>query len=325
LRSRWIRRCRCASRDGIGGAKQLRFSSLFVTRFATRFFLFGDNVIQGDIVMKTKQYVFACIMCALAITSCVSTKETYGRAGSDNKTLIYQLTWDGNNVKGSLFVNEFLIAGLSGAQGFGTAPLNVLLVGDNEVRVELKKADTSKASHFKFGVSQFIHGDVAATTDRGNLLSVEKKDNDFSGSKNVKISRKFTSSLNFNSRFIGTETVKEKEVIDYAKKIYGLVKKKDAAGLEKEFAVKIEDYTKAFPVHTYGEFKSSLLSELLEGSLEKVNPGRLRAKKTGPGGNTWHVVEGDKELIRKKSSGSSSISEMTIYIGVVNGALKVIR
>jgi hypothetical protein len=56
-----------------------------------------------------------------------------------------------------------------------------------------------------------------------------------------------------------------------------------------------------------------------------VNPGRLRAKKTGPGGNTWHVVEGDKELIRKKSSGSSSISEMTIYIGVVNGALKVIR
>ncbi len=276
-------------------------------------------------MMRAKQCVVVCIMCALVLASCFSAKETYGKAGSDNKMVIYQVVWNGDNVKGNLFVNDFLIASLSGTQGFGTAPLNVWLVGENEVRVELKKADTSKASHFKFGVSQFIHGDVAATTDRGNLLSVEKKDKDFSGSKNVKISRKFTSSLNFSSRFIGTETMKEKEVIDYAKKIYGLVKKKDAAGLEKEFAVKIEDYTKAFPVHTYGEFKSSLLGELLEGTLEKVNPGRLRAKKTGPGGNTWHVVEGDKELIRKKSPGDSSISEMAIYIGVVNGALKVIR
>lgn len=275
--------------------------------------------------MRTAQHVFACIICALALTLCFSAKEAYGDAGSDNKTAIYQVVWDGDNVKGNIFVNEFLIASLDGAQGFGTAPLNVWLVGDNEVRVELKKADTSKASHFKLGVSQFIHGDVAATTDRGNLLSVEKKDKDFSGSKNVEISGKFISSLNFSSRFLGTETVKEKKVIDYAKKIYALVKKKDAASLEKEFAVKIEDYAKAFPVHTYNEFKSSLLNELCEGTLEKMNPGRLRAKKTGPRGNTWHVVEGDKELIRKKSSGGGFSSDMTIYIGVVNGALKVIR
>lgn len=275
--------------------------------------------------MQIKHNIFACIISALVLLAGFSAKEIYGKIGSKNMVKIYQLTWNGDNVAGSLYVNEFLIASFKGSQEAGTAPLNVWLIGDNEIRAEVKKANKSEESYFSFGVSELLSGDNASTSDRGNLVSVEKKGRDFAGSEVNKIIKKFKSSINFGSRFIGTSPVNEKEVIEYAKKIYNIIKNKDTAGIHKEFAIKIEDYSKAFSNdNVYDQVKASLVDSLFNaGRLEKINPDKLVAKKTGPKGNTWHVVEGDRELIRHKSSDGTS--EMAIYIGVINGALKVIR
>ena len=275
--------------------------------------------------MQIKHNIFAFIINALVLLTGFSVQEIYGMKGSKNMVKIYQLTWNGDNVAGSLYVNEFLIASFKGSQEAGTAPLNVWLIGDNEIRAEVKKANKSDESYFSFGVSELQSGNISSTSDRGNLVSIEKKDKDFAGSEVNKIIKKFKSSINFSSRFIGTGTVNEKEVIEYAKKIYNIIKNKDTAGIHKEFAVKIEDYSKAFSNdNVYDKVKDSLVESLFSaGRLEKINPDKLIAKKTGPKGNTWHVVEGNNELIRHKSPDGTS--EMAIYIGVVNGELKVIR
>ncbi len=275
--------------------------------------------------MLTRHNIFACIISTLVFLAGINSIEIYGKKGSNNMVKIYQLTWNSDNVTGNLFVNEFLIANFTGSQDTGTAPLNVWLIGDNEIRVELKKANKSEESYFSFGVSELQSGDTASTSDRGNLVSFEKTDKDFKGLEVNKIIKKFKSSINFGSRFIGTGTANEKEVVEYAKKIYNIIKNKDSLGVNKEFTVKIEDYSKAFSNdNVYDQVKTSLVDSLFNaGRLEKINPDKLVAKKTGPKGNTWHVVEGDRELIRHKSSDGTS--EMAIYIGVVNGALKVIR
>lgn len=275
--------------------------------------------------MQIKHNIFVIIISTFVLLAGFSMQEIYGKKGSNNMVKIYQFTWNGYNISGSLYVNEFLMASFAGSQETGTAPLNVWLIGDNEIRAEVKKTNKSEESYFSFGVSELQSGDAASTSDRGKLVSIEKKDRDFAGLEVNKIIKKFKSSINFNGRFSGTGKANEKEVIEYAKKIYNIIKNKDRAGLGREFAVKIEDYSKAFSNdNVYDQVKDSLAESLFStGRLEKINPDKLIAKKTGPKGNTWHVFEGNNELIRHKSPDGSS--EMAIYIGVVNGELKVIR
>jgi hypothetical protein len=62
----------------------------------------------------------------------------------------------------------------------------------------------------------------------------------------------------------------------------------------------------------------------LTGKLAKINPDMLKAKKTGPNNKLWQVFEGHKELIRITSK-DGSLNEMSIYIGMIDGKLQVVR
>jgi hypothetical protein len=137
--------------------------------------------------------------------------------------------------------------------------------------------------------------------------------------------KKFSSDLDFSRNLSGSGNVGEKEVIEYAKRIYGLFKAKNAAAIQKEFTVRISDYAKAYSSENVAaQFKSYLKNDLLKGKLARINPQRLKAKKTGPNNKLWQVFEGDKELLRITSS-DGSLMEMSIYIGMVDGKLQVVR
>jgi len=249
--------------------------------------------------------------------------------GSDavaaEKGIIYQATWQSDNVKGELYVNGFIIEGFQGSQSAGGFPLNPLLIGKNEIWAKVRKADTSKPAHLSFGVSKLRQGDMSATNERGNLVSAELRDDYFKGTGIMTMGKKFSSDLDFSRNLSGSGNVGEKEVIEYAKRIYGLFKAKNAAAIQKEFTVRISDYAKAYSSENVAaQFKSYLKNDLLKGKLARINPQRLKAKKTGPNNKLWQVFEGDKELLRITSS-DGSLMEMSIYIGMVDGKLQVVR
>ena len=58
--------------------------------------------------------------------------------------------------------------------------------------------------------------------------------------------------------------------------------------------------------------------------LEKLNPAALRAVAVGPTKNIWHVFNGNDQLIKEKSSDGST-SELAVYIGLLDGKLKIVR
>ncbi len=271
----------------------------------------------------SKLIIFTCIVFLMAAAFGAGEKELQGKEG---KVKIYQMTWESDNVSGSLYVNGFLINTFKGTQDTGTAPLNVWLAGNNEVTAELKKAKGTEEARISIGLSGMYRGDVGSTSRPGSLFAINKKNSDFAGSKTVKINQKFKSSIDFTARFNGKGAAMEKDIIEYAKKVHNIIKKKDKAGIAREFAPKIEDYAKSFSNEdVYDEVKNSLIENLTGGSdkLTDIKPGNLKAVKAGPGSGTWHVVEGGKELIRFTSPQGSS--ELPIYIGTVNGSLKVIR
>ncbi|MFH0976518.1 MAG: hypothetical protein V1874_12120 [Spirochaetota bacterium] len=271
----------------------------------------------------TKLIIFTCIIFVMAAVYGAGEKESHGKAG---KVKIYQMTWESDNVSGSLYVNGFLINTFKGTQDTGTAPLNVWLAGNNEFTAELKKAKGTEEARISIGLSEMYRGEVGSTSSSGSVFTIEKKNADFVGSKTVKISRKFKSSIDFTGRFNGKGAAGEKDIIEYAKKVHNIIKKKDKAGIAREFAPKIEDYAKSFSNEdVYDEVKNSLIENLTGGSdkLADINPGSLKAIKAGTGSGTWHVVEGGKELIRFTSPQGSS--DLPVYIGTVNGSLKVIR
>jgi hypothetical protein len=246
-------------------------------------------------------------------------------AQAEPKNMIYQAMWQSDNVRGELYVNGFLIDVLNGPQSFGAAPLNPLLIGKNEIWATVRKADTSEPAYLSFGVSKLPQGDVAATNERGNVVSMELKDDNFKGAEITTMGEKFESALDFSKNLSGTGDVSEKDVIEYAKKIYDLFKAKDAQGIQKEFKVKISDYAKAYSSDSIAaEFASYLTEDLLRGKLAKINPQNLQAKKSGPNNKLWQVFEGDEELIRITSADGSQ-GTLGMYIGIVDGKLQVVR
>ncbi len=272
-----------------------------------------------------KSHVFRIVLLLIALASFFIAQVVSVNAEADPKNTIYQAMWESDNINGELYVNGFIITGFKGSQSFGTSPLNPFLIGKNEIWAKVRKADTSKPAHLSFGISKLGKGDVAATNDHGNLLSTELRDDYFKGTGVMTMGKKFESTLNFNRNLSGTENVKEKEVIEYAKQIYELFKAKNAAGIQKEFEVKISDYSKAYSTDIIAaEFESYLKNDLLLGKLSKINPNKLKAKKTGPNNKLWQVFEGDKELIRITLA-DGSLNEMSMYIGMVDGKLHVVR
>lgn len=270
-----------------------------------------------------KSHVFQVVLLLIALASCFIAHVV--SVGAEPKAMIYQTMWQGDNIKGELYVNGFIINVFKGPQSFGTSPLNPILIGKNEIWVKVRKANTSQPANLSFGISKLAKGDIASTNDRGNLVSVELRDDYFKGAGVMTMSKKFESTLDFSKNLSGAENVNEKEVIEYAKKVYDLFKAKNAAGIQKEFKVKISDYSKAFSRDDLAaEFESYLKKDLLRGKLAKIDPSKLKAKKSGPNNKLWQVFEGDKELIRITSA-DGSLNEMSMYIGMVDGKLQVVR
>ncbi len=243
---------------------------------------------------------------------------------AEAKNIIYQVMWQGDNIGGDLYVNGFFITGFAGFPSAGGLPLNPLLIGKNKIWAKVGKADLSKPAYLSFGVSTLSRGEMASTKDRGNLVSVDIRDDFFKGAAIMAMTREFESSINFSRTLSGGERASEKEVIEYAKYIYDLFKTKNASGIRKEFNIKLSDYSKAYPdANVTAEFEA-FLKELLEGRLDKMNPNQLKAKQTGPDGKLWQVFEGNKEFLRIILK-DGSLNEMNVFFGKVDRKLQVVR
>ncbi len=248
-----------------------------------------------------------------------------GMCAMQEKTKFYQLTYQTENVAGQITINGFVITEIEGKTGSGSASLNPWLVGENELKAELKKADPSKPAEFAFGLSEMVQGDMVSTTDKGKLFSVEVKNKDFSRDGRALAAKKFKSALDFKRHLSEAGQTKESDVVDYAQKIYALFAKKDAEGILRESEVKINDYSKAFGgVDMKTELRRYLTEELLKSKLNQLNPAVLRAVAVGPTKTIWHVFNGKDELIQGKSSDGSTFS-LPVYIGLLDGKLKVVR
>jgi hypothetical protein len=237
--------------------------------------------------------------------------------------IIYQAIWNGTNVVGNIYINNILIS--EGSQTAGTAPLNIWLAGENQIRLELSKAEAADSADFSLGVSKLKIGEIADTSGKGNLINLTISNKEFEESKTVRASQKFSSALDFSRHLMPIAGVKEKEVVEYAAKIYGFFEKKDIKNILNEFSVKIQDYSIAFyNANMKNEFESYLKNEVFKGKLEKVNPADIKAEKVSADSNLWHVYDKNKELLRS-SYADGSTAEMAVYVGVIDGKLKVIR
>ncbi len=241
------------------------------------------------------------------------------------KTKFYQLTYQVENVAGQITINGFVVTEMEGKTGNGAAALNPWLIGDNELKAELKKADPSKPAEFAFGLSEMVQGEMVSTTDKGKLFSVEVKNKDFGANGKATAAKKFKSTLDFKRHLSDAGQAKESDVLAYAQKIYALFAKKDAEGILRESEIKINDYSKAFGgVDMKTELRRYLTEEVFKSKMEKLNPTALRAVAVGPTKNIWHVFNGNDELIKMKSSDGST-SELAVYIGLLDGKLKIVR
>ncbi len=241
------------------------------------------------------------------------------------KTKFYQLTYQTENVAGQITINGFVVTEMEGKTGNGAAALNPWLIGDNELKAELKKADSSKPAEFAFGLSEMVQGEMVSTTDKGKLFSVEVKNKDFGSNGKASAAKKFKSTLDFKRHLSDAGQAKESDILAYAQKIYALFVKKDAEGILRESEIKINDYSTAFGgVDMKTELRRYLSEEVFKSKLEKLNPTALRAVAVGPTKNIWHVFNGNDELIKMKSSDGST-SELAVYIGLLDGKLKIVR
>jgi hypothetical protein len=261
----------------------------------------------------------------LLVLSFGSIHNAGGAVGMDKKTTLYQLMWETDNVSGDVAINGFVVAQLDGSPGSGSASLNPWLTGENEIRVTLRKADQAKAAEFVVGVSELAPGTMTSTTDRGKLLSLEIKDGDFAKSAEVRAGKKFSSTLNFSGHLSPAGETTESDVLAYATKIHTLFEKKDADGILRESAIKIEDYSRAFGGEDFrSALKSYLVDDFFKNGLVKIKPAELRAVQVGPTKNIWHVFNGRDELLTTASTDGSS-AEIAVFIGRLDGKLQIVR
>lgn len=241
------------------------------------------------------------------------------------KTKVYQLTYQMENVTGQITINGFVMTEMNGTTGNGTAALNPWLIGDNELKAEVTKADPSKPAELIFGVSVMEQGDIMSTTDTGKLFSLELKNKDFGGDGQASAAKKFTSAFSFKRHLAEGGQAKESDILAYAQKIYALFAKKDAEGILRESEVRVNDYSKAFGgVDMKTELRKYLTEELFPAKLNTLNPAVLRAVAVGPNKKIWHVFNGKDQLIKAQSSDGSEL-EMSVYIGLLDGKLRVVR
>ncbi len=262
------------------------------------------------------------LFAALAMVLCIPVAGA--QAGGAKAMTIYQMTWEGDNVEGELYINDFFINNFSGAQAFGGLPLNPYLVGENEVRAEVRKKNTTKPAQLTINVSAMTQGEIAASNQPGSVTSLEIKDAELKPATTVKAVKKFSAPLDFSSHLRPTGTASGKEATEYTKMIYELFRAKKIEALMKELEVKISDYAAAYPGHDFATEFRSVLTDMLRGKLAPIDLNQLRARKAGPGGKVWQILEGKKELIRIIAPDGSE-SDMAVYVGVIDRKLKVVR
>ena len=246
---------------------------------------------------------------------------------AQKKQKFYQATYQMENVTGRILINGFVVTEMDGKNGTGTAVLNPWLIGANELTAEAKKADPAKPAALTFGVSEMQSGDMVSTTDKGTLFSMEIKNKDFSAKGQASATKQFKSDLDFKEHLSQAGQAKEADVLAYAQKLYALFVKKDAEGILREFEVKIKDYAQAFgatEAEVRAEMQSYLTGELFKLKLIAIKPGALRAVACGPTKKIWHVMNGKDELIKAKAPDGSTL-QTEIYIGLLDGKLKVVR
>lgn len=243
----------------------------------------------------------------------------------EGKAKFYQLTYQMENVTGQITINGFVVTDIEKEGGNGTAALNLWLIGDNELKAEVKKADPSKPSELAVGLSEMVQGDRVSTTDKGKLFSLELKNKDFSANGKASVAKKFKSTINFKRHLSEAGPAKESDILAYAQKIHALYIKKDADGILRESEVKIADSSEAFGgVDMKTELRSYLTEDLFKSKLSALNPAALRAVAVGPTKNIWHVFNGKDELIKGESPDGSTF-EVEVFVGLLDGKLKVVR
>jgi hypothetical protein len=263
------------------------------------------------------------LVLSLAVLCSLSMEAAAAKGQGDR---IYQVTWQGENVSGRLTINGFSITELKGGPVTGTAAVNVWLTGGNEIRAELRKKDPKARASFSLGLSGLVMGDVVSTGDRGNLFHVELADADLSGRTPNVVAKKFKTGLDFSRHLLasGPSRFGERQVLEYAVRLHGLFRKKDARAILQAMEVKAEDYARAYgrPAAEFRESIASMLKEdFFKGRLAGIDSRRLKAEKVN---GLWHIREGDEELIRTRSSDGST-SELPIFVGDVDGRLMVVR
>ncbi len=241
------------------------------------------------------------------------------------KIKIYQLTYQVENVIGRITVNGFVMTEMNGAIGNGTVPLNPWLIGENELKAEVTKADPSKPAELTCGVSVTEQGDIMSTADKGKLFSLELRDGDFATPEKRSAVKKFTSVLNFRKHLSEGGQANESDILAYAQKFYALFAKKDAEGILGESEVKVNDYSKAYGgADMKSELRRFLTDEFFKAKLNTLNPASLRAVAVGPNKKIWHVFNGKDQLIKAQSPDGSEF-EVSVYIGLLDGKLRVVR
>ena len=261
----------------------------------------------------------------LIVSVAILVFQAGGAAAASDRPIFYQLTYQTENVTGQILINGFVVTELQPRSGNGAAALNPWLIGENELKAELKKADSSKPAQFQFGVSEMKQGDVVSTMDKGTRFSLELKDKDFAATSKAQAAKKFKSVLDFKSHLRDAEQVKEGDVLAYAQKFFSMFAREDAEAILRGSEIKISDYSKAFGgADMKTELRSYLTDELFKSKLNKVNPKALRAVSVGPTKSIWHVFNGNDELIKAQSPDGSTM-ELPVYIGQYQGKLQVVR
>lgn len=259
------------------------------------------------------------ILLALCLTLAAAGK---GGPEMADKNLVYQVNWSSSNISGSIVLNGFEIGQIDGDEATGF-PASLWLTGKNTLEVKAGKKDKQSPAQLSVNVSALELGDVTATDEKGNIASITITDKDLAKGI-VEHSAEFGSTFDFSAHLLGP-TAEAKDVTAYAAKVYALFAKKDAKGLAREFTVKVEDSSAAFYQKIAPEqFVEMLENDLLQDKIVKVDPKNIKAIKANPAGTLWHVYDGTEELIRT-SSADGSTSSLPIYIGQVNGQLKIIR
>lgn len=239
-----------------------------------------------------------------------------------DKNLVYQVNWSSSNITGKIILNGFEIGALDGDQASGF-PASLWLTGKNKLEVNVSKQDKRSPANLSINVSELELGEITSTDEKGNIASLTVTDADLKTGP-VKRSVEFDSTFDFSNHLLGP-TPEAKAVAEYAAKVYQLFAKKDAKGLAREFAVKVEDSSKAFYQKIAPEqFVEMLKNDLLQDNLVKVETKNIKAKKANAQGSLWQLVDGSEELIRTRSDDGST-SSLPIYVGLINGQLTIVR